>query len=110
TRLIRGYDVRGTNGDVGYVEGFLIDDGFWAFCDLVVNARYRLLGRCVLVPSEWIVWVSWIEFIVHVDLLIERILGVLSYDPLWPVMGSDEMRLRAYYGRLTRYSCDWMIC
>lgn len=103
TRLIRGYDVRGTNGDVGHVEGFLIDDESWALCDLVVNARHRLPRRRVLVPSEWIAWVSWIELTVHVDLPIERILGAPSYDPSRPVTGSDETRLRAYYGRPTRH-------
>ena len=108
--MIRRYGVRGTNGDVGHVEGFLIDDGSWALCDLVVNARHRLPGRRVLVPSEWIAWVSWIELTVHVDLPIERILGAPSYDPSRPVTGSDEMRLRAYYGRPTRHPRDRMIC
>ena len=88
--MIRGYDVRGTNGDV--------------------NARHRLPGRRVLVPSEWIAWVSWIDLTVHVDLPIERILGAPSYDPSRPVTGSDEMRLRAYYGRPTRHPRDRMIC
>src|SRR5437867_5195093 len=68
TRLLRGYGVRAVDGNLGHVEGFLIDDVSWPLRYVVVNTRHWARGKRVLVPSDWIAWVSWIELAIHVDL------------------------------------------
>ena len=98
TRLLRGYGVKAMDGDVGHVEGFLVDDGSWALGHVVVNTRHWRPGHRVLIPSAWIVWVSWIELAVHVDLQVERIRNAPEYDPSQSLTSADETRLSAYYG------------
>ena len=56
----------------------------------------------VLVPTEWIAWMSWIERAVHVDLPVERIVSAPHYDPAQPVTDTDELRLSSYYGHPRR--------
>ena len=60
----------------------------------------------MLVPAEWIAWVSWLELTVHVDLPVERILNAPDYDPSQPMTHDDEIRLSAYYGHPDRRPHD----
>jgi hypothetical protein len=106
TRLLRGYSVRAMDGEVGHVDGFLVDEGSWALRHVVVHTRHWRPGHRVLVPSEWIAWVSWIELAVHVDLQIEQITSAPDYDPSHPVTRADETRLSAYYGHSDRRRRD----
>ena len=102
-RVIQGYGVKAIDGDVGHVDGLLIDDSSWALRCVVVSTRHWRPGSRVLVPSEWIAWVSWIELMVHVDLPVARILHAPPCDSSKPVTGSDEARVLAYYGPRRRH-------
>ena len=79
-----------------------MDDRSWAVRCLVVRTRHWPAGRRVLVPIEWIAWLSWIELTVHVDLPMAQVLNAPEYEPSRPVTASDETRLAAYYGRAPR--------
>ena len=102
TRLLSDYRVTAVDGDIGHVDGFLIDDRSWALCCLIVRTRHWPAGRRVLVPTEWVAWTSWIELTVHVDLPVERILHGPDYDPSQPITAPDQTRVMAYYGRAPR--------
>src|SRR5262245_9738650 len=80
-RLVSDYRVTAIDGDVGHVGGFLVDDDSWALRGLIVKKRHWPFGKRVLVPSEWIAWMSWIELVVHIDLPLGRILHAPDYDP-----------------------------
>ncbi len=97
-RVLRGYGVRAIDGEVGHVDGLLIDDRSWVLRCVAVNTRHWRPGIRVLVPSEWIAWVSWIELMVHIDLPVERVLNAPPYEPSEPITGPDEARVSAYYG------------
>ena len=49
-----GYHIHATDGEVGHVEGFLIDDETWAIRYLVVNTSNWWLGHKVLIAPQWI--------------------------------------------------------
>jgi hypothetical protein len=106
TGLLRGYGVRGIDGDIGHVEDFLIDDASWALRCVVVSTRHWRPGKRVLVPSDWIAWVSWIELTVHVDLYLREILNAPEFDASHPFTDQDEAQLRATYGRPPRSRDD----
>jgi hypothetical protein len=99
TRLLRGYSVKAMDGDVGHVDGFLVDDDSWVLRHVVVDTRHWRPGHRVLIPSEWIAWVSWIELAVHVDLQVERVMNAPDYDPSRSLTSADAARLSVYYGR-----------
>lgn len=62
------YYVHASDGDIGHVSGFLVDDGTWAIRYLVVNTSNWWLGHEVIVAPTWVDDVDWAASIVTVDL------------------------------------------
>jgi hypothetical protein len=58
-RNMFGYEIRGTDGEIGRLEGFITDDASWHIGYLDVKAGRWLLDRSVLIPTRWIESVSW---------------------------------------------------
>jgi len=54
TRDVVGYHVQGSDGPIGYVSDFVINDESWSVSDLVVNMRNWLPGRQILIPTAHI--------------------------------------------------------
>lgn len=93
------YTLHATDGDLGYVEDFIIDDMEWIVQYLVVNTRNWLPGRKVLIAPRWVREISWSESSVHVDMDKESVKHSPEYDPREPVNREYELRLYDYYGR-----------
>ena len=51
TSYMRGFHVQATDGGIGHVEDFLVDEG-WAVRYLVVDTSNWLGGKSVLIPSS----------------------------------------------------------
>jgi hypothetical protein len=98
-RRVAGYALQALDGEVGHIHDFVIDDETWVIRYLVAETRDWWPGKKVLVPREWIAWVSWLELKVHVDLRREILRHAPEYDPTRPIQGDDEARLGRYYGR-----------
>ncbi len=94
-----GYHIAGTDGDMGHVEDFLVDDETWSIRYMVVDTSNWWFGRKVLVSSEWITRVDWNESLLHVDLTREKIKNSPEYDPSGHVQREYETRLHDHYGR-----------
>jgi hypothetical protein len=67
-RAVTGYGLRATDGDLGHVEDFLIDEQDWAVRYLVTDPRSWWPGPHVLVGVDSIRSVSWEESVVVVDI------------------------------------------
>lgn len=81
-REVDGYHIEATDGDIGHVEDFIVDDEQWRIRYLVVDTRNWLPGgRKVLVPSLFIDHLSWSEMKVKVDKDQETIKNSPPYDP-----------------------------
>ena len=98
-RDVMGYYLQATDGDLGHVEDFLIDDKTWAIRDCIVDTRNWLPGRKVLVSPEWIQRVSWEESKVYVDLSKRHIEAAPEFDPSIPLAREHEERLYTHLGR-----------
>jgi hypothetical protein len=105
TQAVTGYAIRATDGDIGHVEDFLVDDRAWSIRYLVVDTRNWWPGKRVLVAPEWIRDVSWSDGAVSVGLARATIRGAPEYDPSRPVDREYEIALYAYYDR-PRYWSD----
>ena len=68
-----GYHTQATDGDIGHVEDFLVEDSLWAIRYMVVDTRNWGPGKKVLVSPEWIKGVDWSDSKVHVDVTQEQI-------------------------------------
>ena len=67
------YDIQATDGELGHVGDFVVDDQTWAIRYLVIDTRNWSPGKKVLVSPKWIERVSWDESKVFVNLSRETI-------------------------------------
>lgn len=81
TGEVIGYYIEASDGDIGHVEDFLIDDDDWAIRYIVVDTVNWWPGKKVVVAPQWIKDVSWADSRVYVDLSRERIKNAPEYDP-----------------------------
>lgn len=51
TNGLRGYHILATDGEIGHVDDFLIDDGGWTVRYLVVDTSNWIGGRSVLISA-----------------------------------------------------------
>ena len=56
---VMGYYIEATDGDIGHVEDFVVDDDTWEIRYMVVDTKNWWPGKKVLVAPEWIERVSW---------------------------------------------------
>jgi hypothetical protein len=94
-----GYYIAATDGELGHVENFLVDDATWSIRYMVVDTSNWWFGKKVLVSSEWITRVVWNESLLHVDMTREQIKNSPEYDPSGHVQRDYEMKLHDHYGR-----------
>lgn len=67
TKVVTGYHVQASDGEIGHVEDFIIDDVTWAIRYLVIDTGNWRAGKKVLVAPAWIERVSWSDAEVYVN-------------------------------------------
>jgi len=98
-REITEYYVHATDGDIGHVEEFLIEDGSWTIRYLVIDTRNWWPGKMVLIAPEWIDRIDWSHEHVHIRQTREQIRTSPEYDPSASVERTYEERLHQHYER-----------
>jgi hypothetical protein len=74
------YHVQANDGEIGHIQGFLVDDRSWAIRYIVVNSTNWWLGHHVLVSPKWVRDVSWSRSSIAVDLDRQAIKDAPAYD------------------------------
>ena len=96
---VSGYDIEATDGEIGHVEGYVVDEEAWAIRYIEVATRNWWPGKKVLISPEWIERVSWPESKVFVALTREAIKDAPDYIESMPVTREYENNLYVAYGR-----------
>lgn len=78
---VRGYTLQATDGEIGHIEDFIINDETWAISYMVVDTGNWLSGRKVLVAPHWVMTISWAEAKVLINLHRETIRNSPEYNP-----------------------------
>lgn len=94
-----GYHLHASDGEIGHVQGYLVDDNSWAIRFLIVNTSNWWLGHQVLIAPEWIQSVSWSQSTVTADLERQAVKTSRSYDPNTPLSSDSEASIYKHYGR-----------
>jgi uncharacterized protein YrrD len=98
-QTVTGYHIRAKDGEIGHVQGFLVDDSTWAVRYLIVNTSNWWMGHQVLVSPEWIRDVDWAESVVTIDLDRQSIKQSPAYDAAAPLAREAEGALYSHYNR-----------
>jgi hypothetical protein len=93
TSAVTGYYIQATDGDIGHVADFLVEDRSWTIRYAVVDTRNWWPGKHVLISPDWITRVDWQDSKVHVDLARDTIKNSPEYDASLPLDREYEMRL-----------------
>jgi sporulation protein YlmC with PRC-barrel domain len=99
TAQVTGYSIHTTDGEIGKVVDYIIDDTTWEIKFLVVDTGTWLNSRKVLLSTKWITEVKWDNSIVIVNISTEAVKNSPEFDPSQPVNEVYERNLYDYYGR-----------
>lgn len=99
TEAVTGYHMEASDGEIGHVNGFVVDDEAWAIRYIEVATRNWWPGKKVLVSPEWIERVSWRDSTVYAALSREAIQGAPEYIESRPINREYENRLYFHYGK-----------
>ena len=97
-KVITGYHVAASDGDIGHVCGVLVDEHSWAIRYLVVETGTWWRGHKVLIAPQWIGGISWIENTVTLDLTRTAIREAPPYDPAVAIGREHEVGIYGHYG------------
>jgi uncharacterized protein YrrD len=96
---VTGSHLLATDGELGHVEDFLIDDATWTIRYLLVDTRNWWPGKKALISPAWIERISWLESKVVVNLAREAIKQAPEYLEGEPLTRDYEASLHAHYQR-----------
>jgi len=96
---VKGYHVHAKDGEIGHVDGFIVDDSTWSIRYLIVNTSNWWVGNQVLISPAWFDSVSWTELSVTTHLDRQAIKDAPPYNGEVALARDDEVSLYAHYGR-----------
>jgi hypothetical protein len=105
-QAVINYHIQATDGDIGHIQGLLIDEETWVIRYMIVNTSNWWLGHQVLIPPHWIEDVSWQDAKVSVNLTRQEVKEAPPYNPAVQVDRKMEMYIYNHYGR----PGYWMDC
>lgn len=73
TYYVGDYTIQATDGEIGHIDDFIIDDELWVIRYLIIDTNKWWKGKKVLIPPQWINKISWEDGKVLVNLTIEAI-------------------------------------
>jgi sporulation protein YlmC with PRC-barrel domain len=80
TKLCTGMNVYGTNGMVGYVDDFVVDDETWTVAHLIVEVQNQYTSKRVMIETNSIKSVCWEDGQVQLSLSTQEICDLPTYE------------------------------
>ncbi len=97
TREVSGYGIHATDGEIGHVVDFIIDDETWAIRYLVIDTQNWWPGKKVLVSPLWIERVNWEESQILFKISRKTIKEAPEYIEEAMLSREYEIRLNQHY-------------
>jgi hypothetical protein len=95
---VTGYHIHATDGAIGHVEDFLVEDENWSVHYLVVDTRNWWPGKKVLISPRSVQDIDWTDRLVNLDVDRQKVKSGPAYDPPATVDRAYEDRFHNYYG------------
>ncbi|HUD48149.1 MAG TPA: PRC-barrel domain-containing protein [Candidatus Baltobacteraceae bacterium] len=96
---VTGYHIHASDGEMGHIADFIVDDVGWGIRYLVVATYNWLPAKKVLISPQWLGEIHHWERDVHVALTKDSILQCPEFHAGGLVNREYEERLHDYYGR-----------
>jgi sporulation protein YlmC with PRC-barrel domain len=95
---VKGYHIHATDGDIGHVEDFLIEEADWSIHYLVVDTKNWWPGKRVLISPHLVRDVSWPARAIDIDADRQTVKSSPGYDASTTVDRDYEVQFYNYYG------------
>lgn len=99
---VTGYHIHATDGEIGHVEDYLVDDESWRIRYLMIDTSNWIGGRTVLIAPEWAERIDWGRQQVVLDVTRDTVKQSPEYDPAADIDGKYERRLADAFRVRTR--------
>jgi sporulation protein YlmC with PRC-barrel domain len=103
-RQLNGYHIEATDGSIGHVKDFVVDDETWQVRYLIIATNNWWPGKSVLVAPEWATKVSWADRQIHVGMTREAIKSSPEWNVMYPINAEYEESLNRHYSGIPGWS------
>jgi sporulation protein YlmC with PRC-barrel domain len=93
-----GYSVYTTDGEVGTIEDFVMEDTLWGVHHIIISLK-QPRPRSIVMPPESMRSISWPGKAAWVNLSLKELAAHLEFDPGAPVNRDRVHGITDYYGR-----------
>jgi len=97
-RDVSGYTIKATDGSLGHVADFFVDDENWVIRYLLVDTGNWLPGKQVIISPDWVESIDWGEASMHVKVTQDQVENSPVYDASQPLGRAYESELHEHYG------------
>jgi len=77
---VTGYHIHASDGEIGHIEDFLVEDTDWSIHDLIVDTKNWWPGNKVLISPRSIREINWTNNLVNLDVDREKVKDSPIYD------------------------------
>ena len=95
---VTGYHIHATDGEIGHVEDFLVDDTDWSIHFLIVDTKNWWPGKKVLISPRSAQAINWDDRLVNLNVDRQRVKSSPTYDASTTIDRAYEKRFRDHYG------------
>jgi hypothetical protein len=95
---VTGYHIHASDGEIGHVEDFLVEDADWSIHYLVVDTKNWWPAKKVLISPRSVRDIDWTDKLVNLNVDRQRIKASPAYDPTTEVDRAYERQFHNYYG------------
>ena len=95
---VTGYHIEATDGEIGHVDGFLVEADNWRIRYIIISTRNWWPGKKILISPRSVTTIDWPSSLVHLNLSREKIQGGPHYDPAIAVDDTYNEAFLTYYG------------
>jgi len=95
---ITGYYVEASDGNIGHIEDFVIDETEWAIRYLMIDTKNWWPGKMVLISPDWLNDIVWGDEKVLVNVTRDKVKASPEFDPSMTIDREYEERVYTHYG------------
>jgi len=96
---VSGQRIHATDGDIGGIHDFIIDDLSWAIRYLVIDTGHWWSGKHLLLSPRWVARVNWLEPLTLLDISRQDIEKSPEYTEKTHLTREYEIHLHQHYQR-----------
>ena len=95
---VAGYHIHASDGEIGHVEDFVLDDADWSIHFLVVDTKNWWPAKKVLISPRMAQAINWSDRLVDLNVDRQRVKDSPAYDATTTIDGAYEERFHDHYG------------